>query len=89
MAENEESDEMCAVADKRHQTFRRESGKRKFFRGIGGTGRGNIPSTAASGEFDEEPRIHRKGGEFVRNRATSGDQGVVVSTEIEGQGLGV
>ena len=87
LAEHEEPDKMGAMADEGHETFRRESGKRKFLRDVDGTGRGNIPSPASSGEIDKEPRIHRKCGEFGRNRATSGDQGVVVSAEIEGQCL--
>src|SRR5208283_3426139 len=34
-------------------------------------------------------RISRKRGKFRRNRATGGDEGVIVSAEIEGQRLGM
>ncbi len=80
---------MCTVADHRHETFGRKRGERKFFRGIDGTRRRNIPGAATSGEFDEERGVRGKTKEFGRNRSARGDEGVVVSAEIEGQGLGM
>ena len=87
LAKNQQTDEMSAMADQRHETFGRKRSERKLFRRIAGTGRGNVPSTAPSGEFDEKGRIRRKGGEFRRNRTAGGDERVIVSAEIEGQGL--
>jgi hypothetical protein len=54
LAKNQETNKMGAVADQRHETFGRKRGERKFFRRIDGNGRGNVPSAAPSGEFDEK-----------------------------------
>jgi hypothetical protein len=54
LAKNQQTDEMSAMADQRHETFGRKRGERESFRRVDETGRGNVPSAAPSGEFEEK-----------------------------------
>jgi hypothetical protein len=89
LTENEEANKVSAVTDHGDEAFGRKMGESEFVRRIDGTGWWNVKGTAASGEFDKEGRIRGKRSEFRRDRTAGGNEGVVVSAEVEGQRLGM